>query len=224
MLAGYLFFRESWGLLVALPLAYAALRIGRRSKEKQGRNVLSRQLKDYLISVLSYLRAGYALENAMIGAEKEILTMYGADAPMAKEALKMSRRLELKIPPEQLWKEFGQRTDLSDGEQLSRVFSVAKRQGGDYLPVLKSMIRMMDERAALRDEIAVLSAGQRLEYYVMCIVPAGMLFFLNMSASDMTAYLYTGQGHILMAGILLVYALAVGLGAHMIEKSYEGTA
>ena len=221
VLLGLLFFKELWGLFLGLPAAYGLLRMGRRKTAARRKSELDHELRDFLLSVVSYLRAGYALENAMIGAEKEIVTMYGAGSAMGREAEIMTRLLRLQTPPERLWEDFGERTGLENGRQLARIFSVAKRQGGDYLPSLKAIVRMMDARSSLREEISALLAGQRLEYLVMCLVPAGMLLYLDLSAPDLTVWLYEPQGHLLMAAVLALYALAVCLGDRILEKSYE---
>ena len=182
---------------------------------------MRRQLRDYLVSVLSFLQAGYALENAMTGAEKELTVMHGENSLMGREAARISRQIRLQDPPEQLLKEFADRTGLPEGEQLARVFGVAKRQGGDYLPVLRAMVRMMDEGFSLQTEIEVLLAGQRLEYYLMCLIPAGMLVYLDLSSPDMTAALYEGGGPLYMSLFLILYALAVLWGNRILEKSHE---
>ena len=217
---GYLFFKNREGLLLCLPLSYGMLRIGRRKIALRKKETLEGQLRDYLLSVLAFLRAGYSLENAMIGAEREIKTMHGTDSIIGREAERMSRELSLKIQPEQIWLAFGERTGSENGQQLAKVFSIAKRQGGDYLPVLKATVRLMDARNELKREISTLLAGQRLEYYIMCLVPAGMLLYLDLSAPNMTRFLYEGTGHFLMAGILALYGLAIYWGDRILEKSY----
>ena len=219
--AGLLFYRNAAGLWLALPFSFLLLRVGRRKLAGQKRDGMRRQLRDYLVSVLSFLRAGYALENALIGAEKEVVTMHGETSLMGREAAWLSRQIRLQLPPEQLLFSFGERTGLPEGEQLAQVFGVAKRQGGDYLPVLKAMVRMMDESFSLKTEIAVLLAGQRLEYYVMCLIPAGMLIYLDISSPELTAGLYEGGGRLLMSGFLVFYALSVLWGNRILEKSYE---
>ncbi len=218
---GYLFFRSGAALLLMIPGAYGALRLGRHKTEIRRRGQMTDQMRDYLLSVISFLRAGLALENAMTGAGREIATMYGADSMMGREAARMSRELILKTPPERIWRSFGERTGLEDGAQLARIFVIAKRQGGDYLPVLKAFVRLMDARGEVRREIGTLLAGQRLEYFIMCLVPAGMLLFLNVTSPDMTRVLYEGAGHLIMAGVLLLYGLAFWWGDRILEKSYE---
>lgn len=220
ILTGYLFFRSRFGMFLALPLSLGVLRAGRRKITLRKKEELERQMRDYLLSIISFLRAGYSLENAMSGAEKEVVTMHGAASLMGAEALRMSRELTLKIPPEKLWQSFADRSGSENALQLAKVFSIAKRQGGDYLPVLKASVRLMDARYELKREIHTLLAGQRLEYYIMCLVPAGMLLYLNISSPDMTRYLYQDAGRILMAGILLCYTLAVYWGDRILEKSY----
>lgn len=217
----FLFYKSASALLLCIPLAFLALRLGRRKKGMKMRQKLTGELRDYLISLSSHLRAGYALENAMIGAEKEIRMMYGSGSAMGTEAAEMVRKLRLQTQPELLWKEFAQKTGLRDGEQLQKVFGVAKRQGGDYLPVLKAMIRIMDERNSIRQEIETLLTAQRLEYTVMCLVPAGMLLYLNLGTPEMMSPLYGEGGAFVMSAMLLLYLSAILWGNRMLEKSYE---
>nr|MBQ6242740.1 type II secretion system F family protein [Lachnospiraceae bacterium] len=218
---GFLFFRSIAAcLLLILPFSWAALRLGRHKTENRRREQMTGQLRDYLLSVISYLRAGLALENAMTGAANEIVTMYGADSMMGREAARMGRELILKTPPERIWRSFGDRTTLEDGVQLARIFVIAKRQGGDYLPVLKAFVRMMDARSEVRREIGSVLAGQQLEYSIMCLVPSGMLLFLDISSPEMTKVLYEGAGPLIMAGVLLAYVLAFLWGDRILEKSY----
>lgn len=219
-LLGYLFFKNREGLILCLPFAYGFLRTGRRKIALKRKEELEGQLRDYLLSVLAFLRAGYSLENAMLGAEKEMETMHGGGSTIGLEAKRMSRELSLKIQPEQIWQAFAKRSGSESGQQLAKVFSIAKRQGGDYLPVLKATVRLMDARNELKREIATLLAGQRLEYYIMCLVPAGMLLYLDLSSPDMTRILYEGAGHFFMTGILALYGLAVYWGDRILEKSY----
>ena len=220
-LMGLLFYRDPKALVLSGPVSYLALRLGRRKIAGKRRETLRRQLRDYLVSVVSFLRAGFALENAMRGAEGELMTMYGADSLMGQEAAAMSRQLSLQIPPEKLWREFGERCRLPEGAQLAKVFAVAKRQGGDYLPVLKAMAQMMDKDFALRSEISVMLTGKRLEYYLMCLIPALMIVYLDISAPDMTRSLFEGSGPVFMSLFLLFYALAVWWGDRILEKAYE---
>ena len=169
-----------------------------------------------------FLRTGFALENAMREAARESEAMHGEGAMMTQEAKEMARQLGLQTPPEILLKNFAARSGLKDAAELSRVIAVAKRLGGNYLPVLRRMASAMEARRMVREETETVLAGQKLEFHIMCLVPAGILLYLNLTSPDLTAVLYNGGGRVLMAAALPLYLFAVLLGDRMLEKCYEG--
>lgn len=220
--AGALFFRGMVSLVPVLPCAYVLRRVAARKYARAGRFKLTGQLKDYLLSVTGFLRTGYALENAMREAAGEAASMHGREAVMTREAEEMVRLLSLQTPPELILKDFAARSGLEAAAELARVIAAAKRLGGNYLPVLKRMLSAMEARRMVREETEAALAGQKLEYHIMCLVPAGILLYLNMSAPELTAGLYTGGGPLFMAVMLPLYFAAVLMGDRMLEKCYDG--
>lgn len=220
--AGWLFFRGQLSAVPALPCAYILYRVAARKYARAKKLQFTEQLKDYLLSVTGFLRTGFALENAMREAAGEALTMHGKDAMMTKEAAEMVRLLSLQTPPELILKDFAARSSLDDAAELARVIAVAKRLGGNYLPVLKRMLAAMEARRMVREETETCLAGQKLEYHIMCLVPAGILLYLNLSTPELTEGLYTAGGRLFMAAVLPVYLAAVILGDRMLEKCYDG--
>ena len=198
------------------------LRDAARRKEEREKAALSLQLRDHVLAVAALLRSGYALENAMLGAAKETRTIHGEACLMAREALRIEKGLALKVPPEKLWTEFAARTDLKEAKELARVLGIAKHEGGDYLPTLRSLARAMDARRQTREEVETVTAGQRLEYRIMCLVPAGILAYLRMAAPELAEWLFTDAGHLFMGAVLLLYAGAFAAGNRILKWSREG--
>jgi len=220
--AGGRYFQGRLSVVPVIPCAYILCRVAGRKYARAKKLLFTEQLKDYLLSVTGFLRTGFALENAMREAAGEALTMHGKDAMMTKEAAEMVRLLSLQTPPELILKDFAARSSLEDAAELARVIAVAKRLGGNYLPVLKLMLAAMEARRMVREETETCLAGQKLEYHIMCLVPAGILLYLNLSAPDLTKGLYTAGGQLFMAAVLPVYLAAVILGDRMLEKCYDG--
>ena len=219
---GYLFYRGAGALFPVIPGAYVLARVTAHKYARRRKRILTEELKDWLLSVTGFLRTGFALENAMREAAGETETMHGAGSMMAAEAREMVRLLSLQTPPEMMLRDFAARTGLADAAELARVIAVAKRLGGNYLPVLKRMASAMEARRMVREETEAALAGQKLEYHIMCLVPAGILLYLNLTSPDLTAGLYAGGGRILMAAALPFYLMAVLVGDRMLEKCYDG--
>ena len=219
---GQLFFRGSFSFVPLLPGSYILFRVAARKYARRRKRQFTEELKDYLLSVSGFLRTGFALENAMREAAGEMEMMHGRDSMMSREAAEMVRLLSLQTPPELILRAFAGRCGLEDASELARVITVAKRLGGNYLPVLKRMLSAMEARRMVREEMEACLAGQKLEYHIMCLVPSGILLYLNLTAPDLTAGLYAGGGRLFMAAVLPLYLAAVLLGDRMLEKSYDG--
>ena len=181
---GWLFYRGAGAFFPVLPGAYVLARVAAHKFARRQRRILTEELKDWLLSVTGFLRTGFALENAMREAAKETETMHGAGAMMACEARDMVRLLSLQTPPEMMLRDFAARSGLEDAAELARVIAAAKRLGGNYLPVLKRMASAMEARRMVREETDAALAGQKLEYHIMCLVPAGILLYLNLTSPD----------------------------------------
>lgn len=219
---GLLFYRGAAAFFPVLPGAFVLARTAAHKYARRERRVLTEQLKDWLLSVTGFLRTGFALENAMREAAKETETMHGASSVMALEAKEMARLLSLQTPPEILLRDFAARTGLEDAAELARVIAVAKRLGGNYLPVLKRMASAMEARRMVQEETEAVLAGQKLEYHIMCLVPAGILLYLNLTSPELAEPLYHGGGRVLMAAALPFYLAAVLIGDRMLEKCHDG--
>lgn len=222
LLLGLLFFSDPLALLLGLPGACVGLRLGLRKGSLRKQQELRLQLKDYLLSVSGLMRSGYALENALQLAVSESETMYGAEALMVREGKWMSSELKLRQPVMQVLGSFAGRCRLPEAEELVRLLEVARREGSGKLEVIRELAEAMESREMLRREIDTLLAGQRLEYRIMCLVPAGILLYLRLCTPELAAGLFTPGGRLFMSLALAVYLAAFLLGERILEKAYEG--
>lgn len=207
----WLFFRSLYMMLLCVPIAagFVWLRAVQNTDEKRRR--LQEELKDYLRGITSALRSGYALENAMRQAVRELTTIHGESAMMVQEAGEMIRRLQLHETPELLWRDFAERSGLPEAGQLAKIIATAKRQGGDYLPVLQAMTDTMQLRLTIYEEVETMITGKKMEYRVMCVLPAGILLYLNITAPDMMSSLYTT----LPGRLIMIAGCALYVGAYL---------
>lgn len=222
LLLGQLFFRSALCAAVSLAGGYSVRRVAADEKETRKRRELTGQLRVYLLSVTTLLRSGYALENAMMLAGREAAGVFGGESMMAQEAKRFETHLRLKLPPEKLWEDLQRRSGLREAGELAGVFAVAKKQGGDYLPVLKAMAEAMEARRLVREETVTALTGQRTEFIIMCAMPPGILLYLNLAAPELADKLYSAAaGRFTMLLSLVFYAAAAVWGRKILEEAGE---
>ncbi|WP_026370953.1 type II secretion system F family protein [Kallotenue papyrolyticum] len=153
-----------------LPDAYVRLRRRRRSQE------FALQLPDTLALIVSALRAGFSLQQAMLNVSKE------APEPTATEFRRLSQEVQLGVPLITALEGMVRRVDSPDLEMIVSVFKIHARVGGNLAQVLDTVSTTIRERVRLRREVQVITAQQRYSSYVLGVLPLALaliLFVLN---------------------------------------------
>ena len=84
--------------------------------------------------------------------------------------------------------------------------------------MLRSVTRTMAEKGELEEEIRTLMAGKRMEFMLMCVLPALILAYVRLGNPGFMDPVYTGlRGRLFMSSCLAVYAMAVWLGQRLIQ-------
>ena len=114
-----------------LPFIFVYLRKTKlRLKKQQDEKILA-QFKDSITVLSGMLRSGYSVENAMKKVIKEMEDMWGIDSEIVREYRVMVSKMSINKTVEEVWKEFGKRSELDEIESFAQIFSVVKRSGGE---------------------------------------------------------------------------------------------
>ena len=185
-----------------------------RKKERE----FQMQFRDAMQMLADALRAGYAVENAMAEAGKSLHMLYSADSRICREFRQMVHELQMNRPVEQVLEELARRTEQEDVEALTTVLVTAKKNGGDLVQILRQAIRQLCEKVEVCREIEVVCASKRLEFNVMCCIPAGMIAYMKLSFPSFMEVLYGNAfGVLFMSACLGVYGAAYILGKRLTE-------
>lgn len=124
----------------------------------------------------------------------------------------------MNLPVEGLLQDLAERSGLPDVQEFAAVFSIIKRSGGPLPEMLRGVTRTMAEKGELEEEIRTLMAGKRMEFMLMCVLPALILVYVRLGNPGFMDPVYTGlRGRLFMSACLAVYALAVWLGQRLIQ-------
>ena len=172
---GILFY-DSWMVgLILFILLIPLLKVERERLQKKRKRQLARQFRDGMQALAAALSAGYSVENAFAQAVQELQRIYGAGELLPQEFAGICRKMEMNLPVEGLLQDLAERSGLPDVQEFAAVFSIIKRSGGPLPEMLRGVTRTMAEKGELEEEIRTLMAGKRMEFMLMCVLPALIL-------------------------------------------------
>lgn len=214
----YLCYQSLWAFVLLLPIPVIYLRWKKKMLIKKRRELLGQQFKDAVHALSVALKAGYAMENALGECLKDLKNIYQADAPVVQEFLYMQSQMMVSVPVEQLFIELGNRCRIEDVQNFASVYSIAKRSGGNLSMILQKTTRMIVEKIEVEQEIAVSVAAKKMEQSLMCMIPGGIIVYMQLTAPGFLQQLYeTPLGVIVMTICLLLYGVIFRIGRKIIE-------
>ena len=108
--------------------------------------------------------------------------------------------------------EFGIRSGIEDIISFSEVVMTAKRTGGDLIKVIRTTSSNISDKIDIQTEIGTLIAAKKMEGYIMCVIPIGIIVYLNMCMPEFLLPMYeTLVGRVVMTVALIFYILAIVL-------------
>lgn len=217
-LTAWLFFdfaAVSLVLLVYVPVALFRRRKERLRKRKWELNLA---FKDALVCLENSLAVGYSPESSVREAVKHLDQLYGREHQICREFRRMAKQLDLGTGMEEVFFEFGRRSEVEDIKQLADIFAIVKRTGGNLSQVLRQTGSVLQGKIELKRELHTVIAAKRMEFQIMCVVPYGILLYLKLCAPAMSKALYHNLfGVLFMWGVLAAYFGLKLLGEHIIR-------
>lgn len=218
MIITYLFYHSIWAVAPFLFLLIPYIHLWEINQEKKQKEEFQMQFKDFLQALMTALRAGYAMENAIYEAKKELEKQYDGDARIRKDLDMMGHLIEMNVSVEEAWQAWSSQLEIEVLEQFTTVFILSKKSGGDSVAIIKNAINNICSSLEVETEIRVILTAKRLEFYIMSIVPLGMIFYMKLSFQEFMSVLYGNIfGTVFMSLCLGIYALAFYWGNKIIQ-------
>ena len=216
--AAYACYR-SW-VVFAVLLVPAALvpRYMREVWKKKRLRQLELQFKEAIQHLSAALGAGYSVENAVTVANRELEMIYGPKGMICRELAYMEQQMKMNCPIELLMNDLGRRSGLEDIENFAKIFQIAKRSGGQLVPVICHTVQIMEDRFQVKEEIRTLTTSRQFEQKVMNATPILMIFYIEATSPGFFDVMYTTiLGRVIMTVCLAVYLLACWMSKRILD-------
>ena len=218
IMADYLFYKNIWVLFLMLPVPVFYLKWQRKQLIRERRKKLNYQFKDALVSLSVAVQAGYSGESAVKACVRDLERLYGRGTDVVEEFRYIESQQRLSVPLEELFLDFGERSQIEDIENFASVFYTAKRTGGDMNRVIQKVTRMLGDKIDVKREIEATLAAKKSEQMIMSLMPVGIILYLQMTSPGFLNVLYGNPfGIAAMSICLAIYATAYWLGRKIVD-------
>lgn len=214
-----LFYQSIPAILILLPpIGGMFFHLWEKEKLRKKKQEFTRQFLDALQSLSAALNVGYSLENALTEANKELKILYRKQERILKEWSYMIRQMKMNMGMERIMEDFAERVDQEDVRNFVTVLATVKKSGGNTAKVVRQTMSQIQEKEEVNQEIETMMAAKKMEFYVMAVIPFGMIGYMVLSFPDFMEQLYhTMAGRIVMSICLLLYLTACRIGLKIIQ-------
>ena len=217
-----LFYGTIYAVVILLPLGVPIYREQKRRIINKKKKELKVQFKDMLMVMSDSLKTGYSVSNALKESYKDMVSMYGRYSYICEELRIMISKIKLNVREEDIFKDFAKRTGLREAILFSRIFSVAKRTGGNMTEVIRSVTDSIVLKENVREEIEVSTTEKKTEQKIMTLIPMALILYVKMMSPDFLNIMYeTNAGRIVMTICLVLYILAFLWAQKIVEFNEE---
>lgn len=214
----WIFFRNLVFFALAMPFGVMVYASVRAVRIKKSRDLERRKCRDAFLAMASALAAGYALEQSVVQADKDISDMWGEDSEFLARFRQMEREIVMHKPIEEAFEAFASDTGLNEVKELAGLIAIAKRGGGHTKELLREFATQLDEQLYVESEIQTHLTQKRMELNIMSVMPAFIVLYMQIGSYEMVSGLYEQLwGRVFMGVCLGIYALAYALGRHMLN-------
>ncbi|HAG70501.1 MAG TPA: hypothetical protein DCL38_11115 [Lachnospiraceae bacterium] len=213
----FLFFDELKVFFLLLPGFAVFLKKRRGELIISRKKELGRQFTDMILAVSTALGAGYSVENSFREAFRDMAGLYGKDSLICMELSGFFRKMEAGRSLEEVLTGFAERSGIEEIMDFTEIFSIAKRNGGDFAGMIRRTVSVMREKDETEREIEVLLSGKRFEQRIMGVIPLFIILYLRLSTGEFLAVLYHNPAGItVMLICLVIYLLSFGLAERIV--------
>ena len=223
LLVANLIFHQWWFALLLAPLfiLYRKNADKRRKLEqwKHSRN----EFLIFLQSVESYIFLGYAVEQAFLEGERELVGVVKKPGLFTQKLIEINKKRTVGEGIEGLFFEYAQESKIDEVLLFAQVLCFLQQKGGDLCGLVHGTSEKIRWMVDMENQMEVVYAAKKMEAKIMMVAPIGILIFLNYSNQDYMSWYYDSiLGYGMLFVFLLLYLIALALIIRILNMNEKG--
>lgn len=174
-------------------------------KEKR-KSKLTIQFRDLLYSISSFISSGRSLGQSLTESIDFWRGTYDDKDMIIIELRWMTKRMtEGKERDVDVLRNFAERSDIRDIEDLVMVCDTCKNTGGNFTAAVNKCADIIGDKISLEKDLKMISSQKMFEGRIVAITPFLIIFFIKiLSPEYMMALSYTNQGRVISTIALIM--------------------
>lgn len=177
---------------------------------------------DMAESLSASLRAGYSVENAMKKAFVQLDSAGKGDGAMAVFLIRMLHEIQVGTSAEEVWEKFSAGMPVPEIRLFGQIFGLSHRCGASLPNVCERVVFQISQKMEASAEVETILAGKKTEQKIMNLMPALILFYINLTSAEMMNVMYTTPaGRAVMTAALGLYLAAFLISQRLSDSLTE---
>lgn len=217
-LIAFLFYDSYLAMIPGILVVILFMKEKKRVLTQKRSRRMREDLKEFFRMLVAAMQTGRSLENAFLQSSRDLWEYLEKETEIALEMKKIGAGISVGEPLEKLLMDFAVRSHLEELEYFAEVFCIARSSGGNLISIMKNTLQMLQEKMDAADEIDTIITEKQLEFYLMCVIPLGIIVYLRIGAAALIGQLYGNfKGITVMTICLVVYGGCYFYGKRILE-------
>lgn len=217
-LIAFLFYDSCLALIPGIVVVVLFMKEKKRVLAQKRLRRMREDLKEFFHMLVAAMQTGRSLENAFLQSSKDLSEYLGKETEIALEIKKICAGIGVGEPLEKLLMDLAMRSHLEELEYFAEVFCIARNSSGNLISIMKNTLQMLQGKMDVADEIDTIMTENQLEFYLMCVIPLGIIVYLRIGAAALIGQLYGNfLGLAVMTTCLVVYGGCYFYGKRILE-------
>lgn len=201
-----LFYNSIFGVIILLPYLPIYYKNEKKQLEQKKRDQLKQEFEQFIKLITKGLELGYSLEKCVEVSKREYEQMIDMKkTPMIQQLEVFDRKLQMNIPIQQIFDDFGKESQLEEIENFAQIIDTARKTGGNLPAILRRTSQVMAEKEQVYQEIITMMSAKRMEQKVMTWMPIGILAYMRLTSGSYMNSLYDNGIGIIIATFGLIF-------------------
>ncbi len=191
----------------------------RNQWERKSLHLIELGFKEWLLHIKSGLIAGNSIEQSILKSQLLMNKQFQDNAPILQGVDFICKSLICKENCEVLFYRYGEETNIKAIRDFSKIFAIAKRQGGSMVRILDKTMLIICERIETKQQVEMIVKAKQLEQNIMSLVPFFILLYVGQLNENYFLILYHNMlGILFMTICFILYIFSILWGKKIVQQ------